>query len=100
MVDEHDPAVMLARLVADGWTGQVVGDPAAPVMLVYTRPVTCPQLYGDADVMDELIVMDADDVSASRHVAGTVTLNASGTMTTVVDAVTAWPTSTATRHAS
>ena len=95
MVDEHDPAVMLARLVADGWAGQVVGDPAAPVMLVYTRPV----IYGDADVMDELIVMDADDVCASRHVAGTVTLSASGTMTTVVDAVTAWPT-TAARHAS
>jgi hypothetical protein len=82
-MDDPDLAA-LRRLIDTGWTGVPIGNPDAPVMLVYRR--TLP-----SDVEDELVVMDAGEVHASRHVGGSVLLPTSGTLTEVVAAATAWP---------
>jgi len=80
-----DPEVTALRgLIDTGWTCEPVGDPAAPVMLVYRRTLS------GAD--DELVVMDAGEVRASRRVGGSVTRPVSGTVGEVVEAVVAWPT--------
>lgn len=80
-----DPDVTALRgLVAAGWVCEPVGDPFAPVMLVYRR--TLPD-----GVEDELVVMDAAEARASRRVAGSVMLPTSGTVADVVKAVTGWP---------
>ena len=82
-MDDPDLAA-LRRLIATGWTGEPIGNPDAPVMLVYRR--TLP-----GGIEDELVVMDAAEVRASRRVGGSVSLPTSGTVVEVVEAVTGWP---------
>jgi len=82
-MDNPDVTALLG-LVDAGWTGEPVGDLAAPVMLVYHRTLPGAE--------DEVLVIDAGKVRACRRVGGSVTLPVSGTVAEVVAAVAAWPT--------